>query len=75
MIPPLFRQPFLNRDAFEVKIKIDASILARACGSLSVNVAGRVLARLQIEIVKREQFLGDEQMSVAQLQIGNQRHL
>src|SRR5205814_8351776 len=75
MLPPLFRQPFFNRNVFEVKIEIDAPILPCARLSFSVNAAGRVVTRLQIKIVKRKQFPGDEQMRTAQSQIRNQRHL
>src|SRR5205814_7611039 len=75
VLTPLPRQPFLNWDAFEIKIEIDAPILARARSSFGMNNSSRVANRLQIKIVKREQFFGDEQMGVAQLQIWNQRHL
>src|SRR5436190_14299604 len=74
MIVPARRQPFAHRQFFEFHFELHALVLAGAGRALGVNesITARRSGR-EIELVKREQRLGDQQMRMAQWQIGNER--
>jgi len=64
VLPPPFRQPFFNRNVFEIKIEIDAPILTCARLSFRVNAAGRVATRLPAQDLQRARAFYAEKLGL-----------
>ena len=71
---PPRRQPPANRQAVEIHIETDAFVVPDACLSFGVNVALTLRAWRKIGIVNSDQRFGDEQVRLAQIKIGDERH-
>src|SRR4029453_9800374 len=72
---PFRWQPRANWDRIEVRFEIDALIIPDAGVCLGVNAFVAARIRCKIDIVNREQRLGDEKMRAAEIKIGKQCHL
>src|SRR5205085_11257432 len=75
VIVPAYRQPFAHWQLLELHFEAYSLVFARAGRALGPNKSVALGSRRELELVKREQCFGDEQMRVPQSQIGNKRAL
>src|SRR5205814_10525471 len=71
---PFRWQPRANWDRIEVRFEINALILPDAGVCLDVNAFVATRIRCEIDIINRQQRLGDEKMRAAEVKIGKQSH-
>src|ERR1043166_6184428 len=72
MLAPTRRQPFVQRRLLKLHLEIHGLVFAGAGRTLGANKSVRSRSGCEIELVKREERFSDQQMGVAQREIGDE---